>query len=85
MLDAGRALQDMQLAAWNSGVVSAPTTSFSEEGMRIQFNIPREFSISAVLGFGYPRRMVLGKKNRKPLSELASQERYGSPLERARP
>ncbi|MDA4121885.1 MAG: nitroreductase family protein [Thaumarchaeota archaeon] len=84
MLDAGRALQDMQLAAWDSGVASGLTTVFSEEGMRIQFNIPREFSISAVLGFGYPKRKVLGGKSRKPLSELVSQERYGAPLERGR-
>ena len=80
MLDAGRVLQDMQLAAWNSGVGSCLTTAFSEEGMRIEFNIPREFSVSAVVGFGYPARTLLGKKSRKPLSELVSHERYGSPL-----
>jgi hypothetical protein len=48
--------------------------------MRIEFNIPMEFSISAVVGFGCPRRKVLGKKNRKPLSEIVSLERYGNPF-----
>jgi nitroreductase len=80
MLDAGRALQDMQLAAWNSGVASGLTTVFSEESMRIEFNIPRELSISAVVAFGYPARRVFGRKDRKPLPELVSEERYGSPF-----
>src|SRR5271155_2798528 len=81
LFDAGRAVQDMQLVAWNYGVVSGLTTGFEEESMRIEFNIPREFSISAALGFGYPSRKILGKKNRKPLREVASLERFGNPLE----
>ncbi len=80
LLDAGRALQDMQLAAWNSGVGSGLTTVFSEEGMRIEFNIPRELSISAAVGFGYPTRRILGRKDRRPLPELASRDRYGLPF-----
>ena len=80
--DAGRAVQDMQLAAWNDGVASCLTTVFSEASMRIEFNIPMEFSISAVVGFGYPRSKVLGKKNRRPLSEIVSLERYGNPFVR---
>lgn len=82
MLDAGRALQDMQLAAWNYGVASCPTTVFSEEGMRIEFNVPRDLSISAVIGFGYPVRKIRGRKERKPIAEIASIERYGNPLTR---
>jgi nitroreductase len=80
LLDAGRALQDMQLAAWDYGVASCPTTVFSEETMRIDFNIPREFSISATLGFGYPTAKIVGRKDRKPLVEVASLDRYGNPL-----
>jgi nitroreductase len=81
--DAGRAVQDMQLAAWNQGVASCLTTVFAEGSMRIEFNIPMEFSISAVIGFGYPRRKVLGRKKRKPLSEIVSLERYGNPFVRS--
>jgi nitroreductase len=80
VLDAGRALQDMQLAAWDYGVASCPTTVFSEETMRIDFNIPMEFAITAVLGFGYPAGKILGKKDRKQLVEIASLDRYGNPL-----
>jgi len=80
LIDAGRALQDMQLAAWELGVASCPTTVFTEEAMRIEFSIPRDLSISAVLGFGYPASKILGRKDRKPLAEVASLERYGNPL-----
>ena len=80
LLDAGRALQDVQPAAWNEGVASGLTTVFSEESMRIEFNIPSEFSTSAVVGFGYPARKILGRNDRRPISELASQGRYGSPF-----
>jgi nitroreductase len=78
--DAGRVVQDMQLAGWNQGVASCLTTVFEEGSMRIEFNIPAEFSISAVVGFGYPRRKILGRKKRRPLSELVSQDRYGNPF-----
>lgn len=78
-LDAGRVLQDMQLAAWNSGVASGLTTAFAEEAMRIEFNIPKELAITAAVGFGYPVKPILGRKDRKPLAELVSDERYGLP------
>ena len=73
----------MQLVAWSYGVASGLTTGFEDESMRIEFNIPREFSISAAVGFGYPRRKILGKKDRKPLREIASLERFGNPIERS--
>jgi len=37
--------------------------------------------VLAILPFGYPARAAgRGKKNRKPLAEVASAERYGQPL-----
>jgi Nitroreductase family len=81
LLDAGRAVQDMQLVAWSYGVASGLTTGFEEESMRIEFNIPRDLSISAAVGFGYPSRKIVGRKDRKPLREVASLERFGNPLE----
>jgi nitroreductase len=77
MIDAGRALQDMMLAAWNHGVISCVTTSLDEASLRIDFNIPPSLFPSAIVGFGYPRRTVMGKKNRKPLEEIVSLGRYG--------
>lgn len=81
-IDAGRALQDMQLAAWNFGVVSCIFTGLREESLRRDFNIPKELNPSVVVGFGYPGRKVSGKrKNRRPLNDVAFLEKYGNRLE----
>jgi nitroreductase len=76
-IDAGRVLQDMELAAWNFGVVSRLYTGFKEAELRRDFGIPQELRPAAVLGFGYPVRTIKGKKTRKPLEELVSAESYG--------
>ena len=42
------------------------------------FKIPQNLSISAVVGFGFPKKSLTGKKNRKSLSELMYNEVYGN-------
>ncbi len=76
-IDAGRVLQDMELAAWDFGVASRLFTGFRQDEIRRDFAIPQELEISAALGFGYPVRRIRGRKNRKPLEELVFAERYG--------
>ncbi len=79
LLDAGRVIQNMQLSAWENGVGSGIYTGVRDEKMRTDFKIPSNLSISAVLGFGFPKKSITGKrKNRKPLSELAYNEVYGN-------
>ncbi|MBI3023089.1 MAG: nitroreductase family protein [Thaumarchaeota archaeon] len=78
LIDAGRVVQDMELTAWGSGVASCVFTGLDEEAYRRDFNIQKNLTPSIVVGFGYPAKKLLGKKNRKPLSELAFLERYGS-------
>jgi nitroreductase len=81
-IDAGRVVQDMQLAAWNEGVVSCIYTGIKEKEFRSDFNIPKELKPTVVVGFGYPARKVTGRrKNRMPLTELAFLERFGNPIE----
>jgi len=80
MLDAGRVLQDMEVAAWNYGVASRFYTTSDKDAMTKYFNLPKELNLTAVLGFGYPAKKVIGKKDRKPISELAFSEKYGQPL-----
>ncbi len=80
VLDAGRAVQDMQLTAWDMGVTSRIYTGIKQGDMRRDFGIPSELNATVVVGLGYPRRKVIGRKNRKPLSEVAYLEKYGSPL-----
>jgi nitroreductase len=79
-IDAGRAIQSMGLAAWNFGVASGIYAGVGEASLRKDFAIPDELKPAAVLGFGYPKRKVLGKKDRKPLEEIAFAERYGRRL-----
>jgi hypothetical protein len=45
-------------------------------------DIPAGLDVLAILSFGYPTRAVWrGKKQRKPLREVAHLERYGRPFE----
>ena len=78
LIDSGRAVQDMQLAAWDQGVISGLYTGFKEDRMRRDFAIPDELKPTVVVGFGYPTMKILGKKNRRPLSELAFVDKYGN-------
>ncbi len=78
LIDAGRAVQDMELTAWNSGVASCIYTGVKEEGMRRDFGIPKELRPTAGIGFGYPSKKLLGKKSRKPLVELAHINKFGN-------
>jgi nitroreductase len=81
MIDAGRAVQDMQLTAWDHGVGSGVFTGLKASAAGRDFGVPEELSPTIVVGFGYPTRKLYGRKNRKPLSEVAFLERYGNSLE----
>ena len=78
LIDAGRVIQNMQLAAWNHGVGSGLFTGIKEAELRNDFGIPQDLSPTVVVGFGYPARKLGGKrKNRLPLNELIYYEKYG--------
>jgi nitroreductase len=77
LIDAGRVLQNMQLAAWNQGVGSGLFTGIKEEKLRKDFGVPRELSPTVVVGFGYPARQLSGKrKKRMPIDKLVYYEKY---------
>ena len=79
MIDAGRAVQDMELAAWSFGVASCVFTGTKLKPLRRDFAIPENLHPTIIVGFGYPIRTLSGKnKNRKPLSEIAFLDRYGN-------
>lgn len=80
MIDAGRVVQDMQLAAWNYGVVSCVFTGVFERQLRDDFGIPAGLYPTIIVGFGYPAMKLTGKKkNRVPLEKLVYYEKYGLP------
>jgi nitroreductase len=54
--DAGRAAQNMMLAAWNEGIGSCPNGIADPERMRRLLDLPAEEQVAIVLSFGYPLR-----------------------------
>ena len=52
--DAGRAAQNMMLAAWNQGVVSCPNAVAERERLEALTGTGAEEEVSIVLSFGYP-------------------------------
>ena len=81
-LDAGRASSHMQLDAWGRGVASGFYTVDTDEAREV-LAVPDDRELTAVVGFGKPPfdvDAVQGKKDREPLSAVASAGRYGEPL-----
>ncbi len=79
MIDAGRVVQDMQLAAWNYGIASGIFTGINAEKLRKDFGIPDDLHPTAFVGFGYPAKKITGRrKRRNPLAEIVFVERFGN-------
>ena len=85
LIDAGRAVQNMQVAGWNYGVVSCVFTGMDQDAFRRDFEVPNDLNATITVGFGYPKKKLKGKKNRKPLNELVFLERFGEKLDPNRP
>jgi nitroreductase len=76
--DGSRAIQSMVLTAWAEGVGSSWVGFRGLEEIRTLLAIPDEYEILAAVPFGYPTEPAgQGKKNRKPLAEVASHGKYG--------
>jgi nitroreductase len=78
--DSSRAIQSMILTAWGDGVGSNWTGFGGLESVREKVGLPETYDVLAVIPLGYPKRRPKGKKKRKPLSEVASAEHYGTPF-----
>ena len=78
--DAGRAAQNMLLAAWNAGVSSCPNGIADADRVRAALDLAEDEEIAIVLSFGVPERPRdvgarsaeewSARANRKPLDEL---------------
>jgi nitroreductase len=80
--DASRAIQSMLLTAWADGVGSNWVGFGGLERVKPLLDVPAELDVLAILPFGYPARAVgRGRKQRKPLRDVAHLERYGRPFE----
>ncbi len=80
--DGSRAIQDMILAAWSQGIGSNWVGFNGLPEVNRLLGIPEEVSVLAIVPFGYPAEAVgKGQKTRKPLGEVASNERWGNPFQ----
>jgi nitroreductase len=76
--DGSRAIQDMMLVAWSDGVGSNWTGFRGLEEVGKLVGLPSEYEVLAVVPFGYPaNRIGRGRKQRKPIGEVVSRERFG--------
>jgi nitroreductase len=79
--DASRAIQSMILTAWADGVGSNWVGFHKLDAVKPTLGIPAELDVLAILSFGYPANPGgRGKKQRKPLGEIAFDERFGQPF-----
>jgi nitroreductase len=80
--DASRAIQSMILTAWSHGVASNWVGFHRLDAVKPLLGIPADMDVLAIVPFGYPAQATgAGKKQRKPLGEVASRERYGQPYQ----
>lgn len=79
--DVSRAIQSMILTAWSAGVGSN-WVGFQNLGeVKPLLGIPDKVDVMAVIPFGYPvKTLGKGRKNCKPLAEVAHREKYGEPF-----
>ena len=78
--DAGRAAQNMLLAAWAHGVGSSPNGVADHDAVNALLRLPEEERVAIVLTFGYPARARdperrtpeewIARANRKPYDEV---------------
>jgi nitroreductase len=79
--DGSRAIQNMILAAWSEGVGSNWIGFGHMPAIEELLDVPETHQALAVLALGYPDSALgRGRKKRKPISEIASREKFGAPF-----
>jgi nitroreductase len=73
-LDAGRAAQNMMLAAWNEGIGSCPNGVADPDRLRSVLSHGDDEQVMSVLSFGYPARPV-DPERRTPEEWIARADR----------
>lgn len=76
--DAGRAAQNMLVAAWNEGVASCPTSVHNQPCAIEKLRLPEGWRIVVIIALGYPEpsvSMSMGRA-RVEMGEYVSWERW---------
>jgi len=76
--DAGRAAQNMMLAAWNEGITSCPISMHDQPCVTGKLGLPEGWRVCVVVALGYQDPSVpLGAgRKRPPLEEYVHEERW---------
>lgn len=76
--DAGRAAQNMMLAAWAEGITSCPTSMHRPEDAARVLKLPPEHRVAIVLPFAYPAEATRSRRShpRLPLTEYVYDEEW---------
>jgi len=76
--DAGRAAQNMMLAAWEEGIISCPTSMHHEDCARAVLGLPGDHHVQITLPMGYPVEGAPARAGRPRLSmdEYVHDERW---------
>ena len=76
--DAGRAAQNIMIAAWNEGLASCPLRIHREDCGREVLGLPEGWRISMVIALGHPEPSVPMSLNRarQPFDEYVHWERW---------
>jgi nitroreductase len=81
MSDASRAIQNMILVAWAEGIGSNWTGFGPMPAIEKLVAAPKTHEGLAIVPFGYPAaKLGSGRKKRKPIGQVASRERFGTPF-----
>jgi nitroreductase len=81
--DAGRAGQNMMLAAWNEGILNCPVGLSDHEICQEVLGYPDEYDVCLGIAFGYPAPSEPSAEPRQsrprtPLEEITHYERWGN-------
>jgi nitroreductase len=76
--DAGRAAQNMMLAAWSEGITSCPTSMYDMDTALGVLGVPEGHRIAIVLAFAYPPPAGIKSRGltRLPLEEVVHRGRW---------
>lgn len=76
--DAGRAAQNMMVAAWAEGVASCPASMHHEEEATRVLGVPGGYRVANTIAFGYPAKGDPGRpeRPRRPLDDYVHWERW---------
>ena len=78
--DAARAIENMILTAWAEGIGTCYVGAIDRDAVKQMLGVPKEMELTTVMPFGYPTDAAKAEgKRRKPLSEIAHRERFGTP------